>query len=46
MIKSTKGTPMNIIHGTNESVRINVRWYNGRLANGPPKRYRNNVMDG
>jgi hypothetical protein len=46
MIKSIKGIPTNTIQGTNESVRINVRWYSGSSANASPKRYKNSVMEG
>ncbi|MGN6618407.1 MAG: hypothetical protein ACTHJ5_14635 [Ilyomonas sp.] len=46
MRKSIKGIPMNIIQGTNEIVRTNVRWYNGRADKCCPNRKWNSVMEG
>jgi hypothetical protein len=44
--KSINGTPINIIQGTSEMVRINVRRYKGKSDNCCPKRKRNSVMEG
>jgi hypothetical protein len=38
MIKSTKGTPTNMIQGTREIVRIHVLWYKGRPDKAFPNR--------
>jgi hypothetical protein len=45
-IKSTKGTPINTIHGTRDIVKINVLAYNGKRDNCFPKKNRNRVMEG
>jgi hypothetical protein len=37
---------MNIIHGTNEIVSMNVRWYSCSPDSWDPKRNRNNVIEG
>jgi hypothetical protein len=46
MSKSSRGTPTNIIHGTNEIVRMNVLRYNGRDDNCCPKKNKNSVIEG
>ena len=44
--KSMNGTPINIIHGTKEMVRIKVLWYRGSGDNCCPKRNRKSVIEG
>jgi hypothetical protein len=44
--KSKAGTPANIIQGTRDMVRTNVRWYNGNADNCCPNRNKNNVIEG
>jgi len=44
--KSMNGTPINIIQGTKEMVRMNVLWYRGRPDNCCPNRKRKRVMEG
>ena len=43
---SISGRPIKTIHGTNTTVSINVRWYNGSIDSAGPNNKRNKVMDG
>jgi hypothetical protein len=40
------GKPIKTIHGTNTTVSMNVRWYNGSTDSAGPNNERNKVMDG
>jgi hypothetical protein len=46
IMESIKGTPINTIHGTNETVSRNVLWYKGRAESCLPNNIKNNVIDG